>query len=150
MHVQLLAYTPNPEKVVAAAARCCYSNDDPDKLFDGLTEEKAQAFIEKLNNLGHVSPIEHVSFTFAISGVSRALLAQLTRHRMASFSVRSQRYVAMDNSIDNFIVPDKTTSYEEFTIEDTYKLCVDRYHGLLSTGMNKEDARMILPNGAPT
>ena len=92
MKVTLLTHTPEPEKIVAAAARCCYSNDDPNKLLEEMTDEKAAKFLQKLNDLGHQSPLEHVSFTFSISGVSRALLAQITRHRLASFSVRSQRY----------------------------------------------------------
>ena len=125
MYVKLLTYTPEPERVVAAAARCCYSNDDPTNLFDGLTKEKAEAFIERLMSSGHQTPLEHVSFTFTIDGISRACLAQLTRHRIGvAFSVRSQRYVAMDNSIDNFIVPNQTTHFEELTIEDTYQLCL--------------------------
>ena len=93
MKVKLLAYTPDPEKLVAAAAKNCYSSTDVDSVLDGLTEEKTVNFVNMLSEIGHESPIEHVSFTFAIEGVSRSLLAQITRHRMASFSVQSQRYV---------------------------------------------------------
>ena len=93
MKVKLLAHTPEPEKLVAAAAKNCYSFTDVDSVLDGLTEEKTQSFVHMLSEIGHESPIEHVSFTFAIEGVSRSLLAQITRHRMASFSVQSQRYV---------------------------------------------------------
>lgn len=93
MNVTLLAHTPNPEKLVASAAKLCYANTPPGELFDGLTEEKAAGFVEMLASMGHESPIEHVSFTFAIEGVSRSLLAEITRHRIASFSVQSQRYV---------------------------------------------------------
>ena len=91
MKVKLLAHTPEPEKLVAAAAKNCYSFTDVDSVLDGLTEEKTQSFVHMLSEIGHESPIEHVSFTFAIEGVSRSLLAQITRHRMASFSVQSQR-----------------------------------------------------------
>ena len=82
--VKLLSYTPNPEKTVAAAARLCYSNSGADKLFDGMTDEKASSYVAMLEKLGHESPLEHASFTFTIEGVSRAFLAQMTRHRIAS------------------------------------------------------------------
>ena len=91
--VYLLAHTPNPEHTVAAAAKLCYSSSKVSELASNLTEEKAAAFVDMLSEIGHESPIEHASFTFGIEGVSRSLLAQITRHRMASFSVKSQRYV---------------------------------------------------------
>ena len=91
--VFLLAHTPNPEHTIASAAKLCYSASTIDDLRDNLTDEKAASFVEMLSEIGHESPIEHASFTFGIEGVSRALLAQITRHRMASFSVKSQRYV---------------------------------------------------------
>lgn len=97
MKVKLIAYTPEPEKVIAAAAKLCYSDTSIETLLDGLTPEKTTAFVRRLASMGHESPIEHASFTFAIEGVSRSLLAQITRHRIASFSVQSQRYVRMDN-----------------------------------------------------
>lgn len=93
MKVELLSYTPDPEKVIAASAKLCYSSAGIDDVLGGLTAEKTEQFIEMLMNLGHQSPIEHVTFTFGIEGVSRALLAQITRHRIASYSVKSQRYV---------------------------------------------------------
>ncbi len=149
MKVTLLTYTPDPEKIVAAAARCCYSNDDPDKLLDNMTDEKAAKFLQKLNDLGHQSPIEHVSFTFAISGVSRALLAQITRHRLASFSVRSQRYCGFNSS--DFIKP---PSISGSTVEDTFdsamEQCKGNYDRLINENIAKEDARMVLPNAAAT
>ena len=91
--VTLLAHTPNPEKTVASAAKLCYSSSNITDLYDGLTDEKAADFVEMLSEIGHESPTEHASFTFGIEGVSRAFLAQMTRHRMASYSVKSQRYV---------------------------------------------------------
>ena len=94
MKVELLAYTPDADKIVAAAAKLCYSKSDIPNLMDGLTPEKTESFLKILSDLGHESPVEHASFTFGIEGVSRALLAQITRHRIASFSVQSQRYVS--------------------------------------------------------
>ncbi|WP_312645204.1 FAD-dependent thymidylate synthase [Hydrogenoanaerobacterium sp.] len=92
--VTLLSHTPNPEKTVAAAAKLCYSSVGVDDLLAGLTDEKTESFVQMLSDIGHESPIEHVSFTFGIEGVSRAFLAQITRHRIASYSVQSQRYVS--------------------------------------------------------
>ena len=103
MTVQLIAYTPQPEKVVAAAAKLCYSDSHIAGLLDGLDEEKTARFLDMLSDLGHASPIEHASFTFGIEGVSRSLLAQITRHRIASFSVQSQRYVRLDDF--RYVVP---------------------------------------------
>ena len=92
--VQLLTYTPDPDKVVAAAAKLCYSQVDVGEIKENLSKEIVENFLDMLSKIGHESPIEHVSFTFGISGVSRSLLAQLTRHRIASYSVKSQRYVS--------------------------------------------------------
>ena len=87
LKVELIAHTPEPEKVVAAAAKLCYSDAHIDTLLEGLTPEKTTNFLKMLSDLGHASPTEHASFTFGIEGVSRTLLAQITRHRIASFSV---------------------------------------------------------------
>lgn len=94
MLVKLLTYTPEPDKLVAAAAKLCYSDAHIETIMDGLTPEKTDAFLKKLSSMGHQSPTEHAYFTFGIEGVSRTLLAQITRHRIASFSVQSQRYAA--------------------------------------------------------
>lgn len=89
----LISHTAQPERLVAAAARICYSAADAETILEGFTEEKTAGMLDMLGEIGHESPIEHASFTFAIQGVSRSLLAQITRHRIASFSVQSQRYV---------------------------------------------------------
>jgi len=96
MKVSLLTHTPDPERVVAAAAKLCYSRSGTEDILRELSPEKTHKFIEKLMSIGHESPIEHVSFTFAVEGVSRVLTHQLVRHRIASFSQQSQRYVALD------------------------------------------------------
>lgn len=103
MKIKLLSYTPSPEEVVANAARLCYSSMDIDSLFDKYTDEQNKNMIDKLINMHHDSPTEHVSFTFGVEGVSRSLLAQLTRHRIGSYSVKSQRYVR-ENQFE-YIVP---------------------------------------------
>ena len=103
MHVKLLAHTPDPEKVIATAAKLCYSDSDIESLYDGLTPEKTEKFLDMLTSIGHESPIEHVSFTFGIEGISRVESHQLVRHRIASFSQKSQRYVCEDQF--EFITP---------------------------------------------
>ncbi len=94
--VKLMEFTPNPEKVVAAAAKLCYSSVGIEEITEGLDEETTSKFIKMLNSYGHNSPVEHVSFTFGIEGVSRSLTHQLVRHRVASYSQQSQRYVKLD------------------------------------------------------
>jgi len=84
MLVELIAHTNDPERTIAAAAKLCYSDAHIDTLLEGLTPEKTAAFLQKLSDVGHASPIEHASFTFGIEGVSRTFLAQVTRHRIGS------------------------------------------------------------------
>ena len=101
--VTLLAYTPMPEQTVAMAAKLCYSRSDISDVKEGLTEEKTASFLDMLSSLGHQSPIEHASFTFGIEGISRACSHQLVRHRIASYSQQSQRYV--DGTSFDFVTP---------------------------------------------
>ena len=101
--VTLLTHTPDPEQVVAMAAKLCYSPSGIEDIREGLTEEKTAAFIDMLAGLGHASPTEHASFTFGIEGISRACSHQLVRHRIASYSQQSQRYV--DGTKFDFVTP---------------------------------------------
>lgn len=103
LKVILLDYTPNPEKLVASAAKLCYSKSDIEHLYENQTPEKIETFINKLLQINHFSPLEHISFTFGIEGVSRTLTHQLVRHRIASYSQKSQRYVN-ENQFD-YIIP---------------------------------------------
>lgn len=175
MKVYLLAHTENPEKIVAAAAKLCYANAEVSELMDGLTEEKTNDFIDMLlNQLGHESPIEHANFTFAIEGVSRSLLAQITRHRHASFSVQSQRYVRLDNF--SYVVPPSIADDEaaRAVFEESMRRDAEDYERIveilkekytnenLENGMppkkaaNRaekraiEDARFVFPNACET
>ena len=149
MKVTLLNHSPEPEKIIAAAARLCYTSKEIDELLEGLTEEKVEKFIDKLTSLGHESPLEHVTFTFGIEGISRACSHQLVRHRIASYSQKSQRYV--DESGFQYIIPqtiiDKDMSeeynYLMYHIEEVYK-------DLRAAGVEAEDARMVLPNACTT
>lgn len=101
--VTLLTYTPNPEQTVAMAAKLCYSPSSIENIKDGLTPEKSASFVEMLSEIGHASPVEHASFTFGIEGISRACSHQLVRHRIASYSQQSQRYV--DGNAFEFVTP---------------------------------------------
>lgn len=91
--VKLLSYTPEPEKVITAAAKLCYSNSTPSELFERQTDESIEKFINMIMGLGHGSILEHVSFTFAIENISRVTEIQLCRHRTGSPSIQSGRYV---------------------------------------------------------
>src|SRR4051812_3949414 len=106
MLVELLRYTEEPEKTCAQAARLCYSSLSIDELTSKLTPEAVRDLLVRIISSGHLSVLEHASFTFAVEGVSRALLAQLTRHRIASFSVQSQRYVTFKSDLE-FVLPPK-------------------------------------------
>ncbi len=111
LKVKLIAYTAFPAEVVAAAAKTCYSPRTIDSVMDSLDGEKADDFVRMLSEIGHESPIEHANFTFAVEGVSRSLLAQLTRHRLASYSVKSQRYVSEKDF--GFVIPPEIEADEE-------------------------------------
>lgn len=148
MNVQLLAHTPAPEQLVAASARLCYSAASIADLA-AIESDKAAEFIGRLPE-AHQSPFEHVSFTFGIEGVSRAMLAQITRHRIASFSVQSQRYVNMDEF--GYVVPPSIAANQDAL--DEYEHFMDRadlvYTYLRSCGIPAEDARFVLPNACET
>lgn len=101
--VTLLQHTPNPEQTIAMAAKLCYSATGIENIKEGLNEEKTSSFLEMLTEIGHASPVEHASFTFGIEGISRACSHQLVRHRIASYSQQSQRYV--DGTKFEFVTP---------------------------------------------
>jgi len=149
LKIELISFTPNPEKVVAAAARLCYSEDSAMDIMTGLSQEKIKSFLKKLLEMGHLSPFEHANFTFAVEGVSRALTHQLVRHRIASYSQKSQRYVS-EASFEYIIPPSilknekALKSYREIMerIRDAYR----ELDGLVP----REDARYVLPNACET
>lgn len=174
MKVYLLSHTPEPERLVAAAAKNCYSSTDVDSILDGLTPEKTDSFLQMLTDIGHASPTEHASFTFAIEGVSRSLLAQITRHRIASYSVQSQRYVR-ERGFEYVVPPeierlpaakaaflqameDDQRTYEELTAalleahltELTGQGVPEKDARRRAEKMAIEDARYVLPNACAT
>lgn len=157
LKVSLLSYTPIPDEVISMAAKLCYSNSTIEEIKGALDEEKRAEFVKKLMDLGHLSPIEHASFTFGIEGVSRALLAQITRHRIVSFSVQSQRYVNKSAGF-NYIIPpsivalgsDAVCRYKEQmeTIQGWYNQWVEDLGG--NSERANQDARFVLPNACET
>lgn len=174
LHVELLQYTGLPERTVSAAAKLCYSSSGIQGIMEGLTEEKTDKFLSMLMDMGHESPIEHASFTFGVEGVSRSLLAQLTRHRLASYSVKSQRYVR-EGQFEYVIPPEIAADEEAKAIyiqamendQHAYNQLTERLKAkhlarLLSEGMEEkkanqaaekqaiEDARFVLPNACET
>ncbi|MBR3105674.1 MAG: FAD-dependent thymidylate synthase [Clostridia bacterium] len=154
LHVELLAYTPDPEKTCALAARTCYSAMEYDQL-KALVDEKDQAaFLRRIVASGHLSVLEHASFTFGVSGVSRALLAQITRHRIASFSVQSQRYVSLEKGF-GYIIPPRIKELGEDAVREFESQMAQMqawYQGWQEKlGENaNEDARFVLPNACET
>jgi len=103
MRVEIISYTKEAEKYITAAAKLCYSKSDIDDIITNIDDENTEYFVDMLTEMGHESPLEHASYTFAIEGVSRSLLAQITRHRIASFSVQSQRYVNLTDF--KYVIP---------------------------------------------
>lgn len=150
MHVELLTYTPEPEQVVAAAARLCYSDASISELMEKSRTDR-QAFLEKITSLGHLSVLEHVSFSFGVEGISRACSHQLVRHRLASFSQQSQRYVSHQQRF-SAVTPE--TIAEQPELQERYQALLDQVHSfyaeLLEAGIPAEDARFVLPNAATT
>ena len=159
LHVILLRYTPAPEEIIAQAARLCYSPASVDDLKKQVKTKDLASFIEKLTDMRHLSPVEHVTFTFGIEGISRACSHQIVRHRLASYSQQSQRYVGQHSKNSggfNFIVPpsiEKIGKKQWFvekmqTIQKWYDELVE---SLGNEGESTfEDARFLLPNAAET
>lgn len=149
-HVILLEHTPEPERIVAAAARLCYSSSSATDLLERLTPERVQSFVSHLMSMGHESPIEHISFTFAIEGISRACSHQLVRHRIASYSQQSQRYVNMQQF--EFVLPPQIAASSEAAAVFNAQMqgAQEAYDKLIELGMQQEDARYLLPNACET
>lgn len=148
--VKLLRCTPDPQRTIAVAARLCYAPVGAMELDEKLSDSEVESLVRRLISMGHMSAIEHASFTFAIEGISRACSHQLVRHRIASYNQQSQRYVQFEES-PVFIVPPsiKGTKYEKIFNEGVKK-AYDLYFELLSQNVEAEDARYILPNATET
>ena len=174
MKIKLINYTPNAEETIASAGKLCYSSVGVDEIYKNLSKEAIQKYINMLNNLGHESPIEHASFTFAAEGISRSLSHQLVRHRLASYSQQSQRYVKINNF--EYIIPPSIEENEEAKEvfikamqedQKNYSQITDvlfnkNYNSFIKEGIAEkearrkaeklaiEDARYVFPNACET
>ncbi len=159
LKVVLVAHTPNPEATIAMAAKLCYSPSDIDALRKKIAAKDQKRFVEKLMKMGHMSPIEHASFTFAAEGISRACSHQLVRHRLASYSQQSQRYVSEEAGFD-YIIPQAIEGDAELeryfsdfmaNAQNAYNHIVKKLgeKGMTGEAAN-QDARFVLPNAAET
>lgn len=156
LKVELLSYSLGGENLPVLAAKLCYAKSDIAQLKQKIEAQDQEKFLNMILQSGHLSVTEHISFTFGVEGVSRALLAQLTRHRLASFSVQSQRYVSYENGF-NYIIPPAIASlgdeavkaFEEqmSTIHSWYKAWQEK---LEKGEKGNEDARFVLPNACET
>ncbi|NPV88736.1 FAD-dependent thymidylate synthase [Coprothermobacteraceae bacterium] len=150
LRVKLISYTPDPERVVCAAARICYSARDPLEVFENMGPEEIARTIRVVKQKGHLSVLEHANFTFVIDGCSRVCTHQLVRHRIASYSQRSQRYVK--ESGEDYVTPQTLEQDDEALklyrehLSRSYEL----YTRLLGRGVPKEDARFVLPQSTAT
>lgn len=174
LKVELLRYTPEGEKLIASAAKLCYSPVGIKEIEENLEGKSIDSFLNMLMDLGHESPIEHVSFTFGAEGVSRTLTHQLVRHRIASYSQQSQRYVKLNQF--EYIVPPAIEENEKAkeiflkAMEDDQKvydeitniLFQEHYDAYIKDGLSEkkakqkaekeaiEDARYVFPNACET
>ena len=142
MKVKLIAYTPNPDKVCAIAAKNCISQEIPEDV------EDLNSLVHAMNS-GHTSVVENASFTFSIEGVSRVLETQLVRHRIgASFAIQSGRYNARDPT--NYIIPFDTEGVDDELITEFNKALRNLDDHLKEKGINAENRRYFYPQGLKT
>ena len=149
MNVELLSVTPHPENIPALAAKLTHSPSTPQEL-EKSSEKELNTILKHVLRVGHTSIVEHTSFTFAISEVSRSLTHQLVRHRIASYAQQSQRYVNLMKP--QYVIPPKIRKNEE--MRNAYKKTMNeiwaQYNQLLEMGIPAEDARYVLPNATFT
>lgn len=156
LKVELIRHTFSPEETIALGAKLCYSKASIEDLKNKIEEKDQSAFIERLLKMGHESVFEHACFSFGVEGVSRVLLAQVTRHRMASFSVQSQRYVSYENGF-GYILPPQIEALGEEAVQSFHQqmeqiqIWYQQWQKKLGTGeSSNEDARFVLPNACET
>lgn len=150
MKAKLISHTPDPERMVAMSARLCYSPIGAEELVENMSDSQVEKLVSKIVEMEHLSTLEHVSFTFAIEGVSRVLTHQLVRHRIASYSQQSQRYVSEHDF--EYIMPPKVAANKvaKEKFEKLMNTIQSAYNELVELGVHKEDARYCLANAAET
>jgi thymidylate synthase (FAD) len=151
LKVQLLRYTADAELLCGAAALTSTRSGSPSETLEKMDLEKARQIIKRVTGYGHASVIEHASFTFSLEDVSRAMTHQLVRHRIASYTQQSQRYVTYD-TLKKYVTPPTVADHVEAKklFNETLENISEAYQKLLKMGIPKEDARYILPNAAKT
>lgn len=148
--IEIVSYTPEPELTIAVAARTCISDDDFDAIGGKLTQRDVDRILATVISKGHTSVLEHVSFTFSISGVSRVLSHQLVRHRIASYSQLSQQRT--DASGLEFVTPPEIRKDPNLAsrYQDFMRQSQELYRQMIDTGVAKGSARYVLPSGFTT
>lgn len=171
----LLSNTENPVEVIAMAGKLCYSKSSISDILEKMTPEQTESFVNRLVSYGHESPLEHVSFTFAVEGISRACTHQIVRHRIASYSQQSQRYVDLKETFD-YVTPkilfDMDEHYSDMGYVQDFKEDMEMIHdmytkwqrrieefvketnyptnGMTPAKIANENARAVLPNACET
>jgi thymidylate synthase (FAD) len=150
MKVKLINHTPEPERAVAIAARLCYSPVGAEQLQERMPHEQVEKLVRKIVEMEHLSTLEHVNFTFAVEGVSRVLTHQLVRHRIASYSQQSQRYVS-EHDFEYILPPSVARNMQaKAMFQDLMEQIRHTYHEMVELGVHKEDARYCLANATET
>ncbi len=160
LKVILLAHTPEPEKLVAQAAKLCYSPSTIEGLREKIEKSDQQKFVKKLASMGHMSPIEHISFSFGVEGISRVCTHQLVRHRLASYSQQSQRYVGKHSKKTGgsfeFVIPPSVVEAGKKEWFGARMAEIQKWYDELVEALGDkgestyEDARFLMPNAAET
>jgi thymidylate synthase (FAD) len=151
MKVKLLRHTADAELLCGTAASTSTKSGSPSEIMKKMDPETAKRLIKRVTGYGHASVIEHASFTFSIEGVSRAMTHQLVRHRIASYTQQSQRYVTYD-TLEKYVTPESISSNVDAkkVFDEALERISETYQKLLELKISKEDARFILPNAAKT
>jgi thymidylate synthase (FAD) len=151
LKVRLLRHTSDAELLCGTAALTSTKSGSPSDILEKMDLEKSKRIIKRVTGYGHASVIEHASFTFSIEGVSRAMTHQLVRHRIASYTQQSQRYVAYD-SLKKYVTPPSIMENTEAKriFDEALAKISETYKKLLNLKIPKEDSRFILPNAAKT
>jgi thymidylate synthase (FAD) len=151
MDVRLLFHTPEPERAVAVAARLCYAPVGAAELMEEMSPDAVHRVLRTILESGHLSTLEHASYTYAIDGVSRAMTHQLVRHRLASYNQQSQRYVSYAEEPQFIVPPDiaaDPAALERFNAANAAAFA--EYRAMIDAGVAAEDARYLLPNAMET
>jgi thymidylate synthase (FAD) len=149
--VRLLFHTPEPDRAVAVAARLCYAPVGAAELMEAMDEAAVRKVLKVIMESGHLSALEHASYTFAIDGVSRAMTHQLVRHRLASYNQQSQRYVSYEDDPYFVVPPDVATDPDALArYNEATASAFASYREMIDAGVAPEDARYLLPNAMET